>query len=325
MVFSGTPLAATDIWTAALLFYNAPGYFAEGNSANVPVEELELCFRNAIERRCGTVNTRKKVAGFVIAFVAHAVYARRKFRGKLALFAVVPFLQSLVHRGATVAPHARWALKVFDDALSLGIPLSHPVVLNVVRRGESGPKTGKLAPMLTLEALRAIDDACGDESLPFGMRLYFALIMALALAALRFGDTKVVYVVWASSSAFCGQSRGLKKKVRPIFTRAAPLSGLQGKTTWASVGEKHWYSCPPLKGGYRALFPHVDACRNVDDNRSASYHVVLRMFRMLRTVLGFENPKWTLHPPVPSSPLVPTSLAGVRRTDERWGTGPLGP
>ena len=324
IVFSPPPTATTDIWQAALLFYNAPGFFAEAMGAGIPTDELELCFRNAIERRCGTVNTRRKVAGFVSAFVAFAAGLQRKFYGKLALFAVVPFLTSLAHRGRSVPPLARWALKVFDEALSLELPLSHPAVLNAVRKGDMGPKQPKQAPMLPLELLRAIDDACRDESRPYGLRLYSALFMVMTMASLRFGDTKVVFFVWVSETALCGHSRDLKKKGRPIFTWAAPLAGVQGMSCWARIVEQFWFSNPPLKGGYRALFPLVDTEWKVKNDQAASYHVVLRMFRCLCTTLGFKDPKWTLHSPRAFFPTCANQLGWSeedRRKIGHWAPG----
>ena len=157
------------------------------------------------------------------------------------------------------------------------------------------PVPPKQAPMLTLGLLRAIDNACANDSLPFGLRLYAAIFMVVAMASLRFGDTKVAYALWATDTALCRRPRDLKQKGGPIFVWASPLNGLQGNSAWASVLGGFWSKQPPLKGGRRAFSPFVDSNWVVNEGRAAGYNVAIRMFRVLRATLGFGNTIWTLH------------------------------
>ena len=153
VVFSSPPAKTVDVWVTAQLFASCPGFFSYGLDSNTPVTLIETCFRLAISKRCSTVNTQRKVAGFVSAFVAFACAQNSPFFGRAAVFALTLYLETLIARGPSAPSPARWSIKVFDEILGLDIPIGHPAVLAIIARANANPSAPKQAPMLVLALL----------------------------------------------------------------------------------------------------------------------------------------------------------------------------
>ena len=116
---------------------------------------------------------------------------------------------------------------VYNEILSLCLPLIHPAVLAEVKKREAidgeeppPPKELKQAPMMELALIFTLEAASVSRQRPWGLRVY-------AATSLRFADTKVVYTVWRPGTAICGRSLGLKKKPSPIITWPTPKTGFK--------------------------------------------------------------------------------------------------
>ena len=141
-------------WQAALLFRDAPGFFRYAERCRVEPGVLEACFRPAIGKRCATSKPQALASGFVSAFVLFAVEKQAQYYGVDTLFVLVEFFTKLRLRGPTVPGVARWALKVYEEILSLVLPLYRPAVAAVTSRDRSAvPKPVKQAPMLDFQLI----------------------------------------------------------------------------------------------------------------------------------------------------------------------------
>ena len=134
---------------------------------------LEAFFRTAIGKRCGALKPQVKAAGFVSAFVMYAVDRQSPHFGGGSLFALTEFLTKLGERGPTVPGVARWALKVFEEVLSLVLPSQHPAVVAASVRYRLGiPRPAKHAPMLDMCPILDLETLTMDIGRPIGMRFY---------------------------------------------------------------------------------------------------------------------------------------------------------
>ena len=220
------PTSTSDVWVAAQLFYHCAGWFNWASAARFSWGLLEQWFRASIARRCSTHLTRNKVTGIVSSFVDCANIRKSPFRGREAVFILSPFLPPLYALCRAESIPARWELKVLCEILPLELPLFHPAVMAIVAKGDLNPIPQKQAPISPIEAIRALDLASGDRSLPRGVRVYASVYILMVLAPLRFSDTNVVIRVWATETASGGRSRVRKRRVRPIIVRAAPTGGI---------------------------------------------------------------------------------------------------
>ena len=295
-IFSPPLKKLTCVWQTAKLFRGAPGFFRYAEWCRVGTELLEACFRLAIGKRCVTNKTQLKAAGFVSAFVLFAVDKQHHFYGFEALFALILYFSGLKNRGVSVPGAARWALKVYDEILSLNLPLQHPAIVAVTSRDRSGvPKVVKQAPMLDFQLIIDLERVALDGGCPMGMRFYASAYLLMVFASLRFSDCRAVYEIWESETAICGRSIDLKLKRMPIITWATPKRGIHSEGKWAAPLFRVWKQCPPLKGGHHALSRHSTDSWEVDISRKPNYYVVQKLFKKLCEHLGYEDPKWTLH------------------------------
>ena len=219
---------------------------------------------------------------------------------------------------------ARWALKVFDGILALELPLRHPAVMAQVSKGALNPTPRKQAPPLPIELLQALGRVTGDKAIPFGFRLYASLYILMALASLRFSDTRVVFHVWVTETAFCGRSRDLKRKGRPIIAWASPIAGLNNNPTWARNIMRSWNNDHPAHPAHRSLYPSVAEQWKVGRASADSFSLALRMFRGICVKLGVENPKWALRTASAWPPPCANQLGWSeeeRRKHGHWATG----
>ena len=117
------------------IFRLIPGFYAYGDDSGAPIDVSENVLRAAIEKRFATVETQRTIASLTSAFAASAVSDKLPSFGRSAVFAITSFLKTLPVRGKSVPRLARWALKVFDGALRLELPLNHPAAVLVVGEG----------------------------------------------------------------------------------------------------------------------------------------------------------------------------------------------
>ena len=217
-------------WQAALLFRDAPGFFRYAERCRVEPGVLEACFRPAIGKRCATSKPQALASGFVSAFVLFAVEKQAQYYGVDTLFVLVEFFTKLRLRGPTVPGVARWALKVYEEILSLVLPLYRPAVAAVTSRDRSAvPKPVKQAPMLDFQLILDLERLAVNDGMPMGMRFCASAYMLMVFAPLRFSDFKAVFELWTSDTAICGRSIDSKLKRRPIITRSTPLVGIESK------------------------------------------------------------------------------------------------
>ena len=294
IVFERPPVKTVDVWQAAQLFAACPGFFFYGSAAALPLTTVETCFRLALSKRCSTANTQRKVAGFASAFVSFANATQAPFVGRAAVFFLSAFLESLVVRGTSVPSLARWSIKVFGEILGLDIPIGHPAVTAVIAKANANPRPPKQGPMLELGRLLGLGKVASDKGKPTGMRMVAAGYLLMALASLRFSDTKAIFEFRKNETALRGRPRDLKRRGRPIIMWATPRTGFTGSHSWASVLLRSWQNDPPLTNGHRALFPFIGEEWAVHSERAASYNLVLKLFRRTCAQLGFEKPKWAL-------------------------------
>ena len=72
-------------------------------------------------------------------------------------------------RGFSVPSKARYALKVFDEALNLLLPLNRPGMIDMTRRRRI--RTIKLAPPAPVDFVIALEQLTINKEVPYGMRL----------------------------------------------------------------------------------------------------------------------------------------------------------
>ena len=97
------------------------------------------------------------------------------------------FLTKLRERGASAPGVARWALKVYEEIISIALPLLRPAVVAVASRDRYGaPRPAKQAPMLELKVIMDIERAALDTGNPIGMRFYASAYLLMVFASLRF-------------------------------------------------------------------------------------------------------------------------------------------
>ena len=282
-------------WQTALLFRDSPGFFRWAEHCKVSTDTLAAMFHIAIGKRCGAENSRVKVAGFVSTYVMFAAQRQALFYGEGALFSLIEFLTLLKRRGVSVPGMAKWALRVFDEILSLNLPLDHPAIVVLTTRDRSGvPKQVKQAPMLELQLILDLEKLTVDRERPFGMRFYASAYLLMVFASLRFSDVKAIFDIWRSGTAICGRSIDRKLRSRPIITWATPSQGFITNGKWTDPLFSMWEKYPPLKGGHHALYRFSDDSWEIDPTRRPPYFAVLKMFKKLCEFLGYKNPKWTL-------------------------------
>ena len=162
----------TCVWQTAKLFRGAPGFFRYAEWCSVGTELPGTCFRLAMGRRCAANKTQLRAAGFVSAFVMFAVGKQRHFFGFEALFALILYFTGLGDRGVSVPGAASWALKVYDEILSLNLPLQHPAIVAVTSRDRPvAPKIAKQAPMLDFQLIVDLERVAMDGGVPHGYEI----------------------------------------------------------------------------------------------------------------------------------------------------------
>ena len=181
---------------------------------------------------------------------------------------------------------------MFGDIFRLDIPIGHPAVLAVFSRARENPRPPKHAPILDIELFLAPEKLAADKGKPNGVRLIDAGYLLMVLASPRFSDTKVIFEFWENETALRGHSRDLRRRGRPVIFRDTPRGALSGSHAWASVLLRSRTNHPPGVNGHRALFPVVDDDWKVHAEKTASYNLVLNLFRRTCVELGFSNPKW---------------------------------
>ena len=285
-------------WETALLFRDAPGFFRYAEVCKVEPDALEACFRTAVGKRCVTLKSQVKAAGFVSAFVFYAVAKSppQSFFGAECLFVMVEFLTKLKERGPSAPGMAKWAFKVYEEILGLVFPLQHPAIVAVSGREKSGiPPLAKRAPMLEMGLILDLERIATYNGSPVGMRFYASAYLLMVFASLRFSDCKAIIELWTTETAVCGRSIDLKLKTRPIITWATPIGGIRAEGKWAEPLFKVWKRHPPMEGGRHSLFRFSDDTWSIDVTRRPHYYTVLKMFRKLCEYMGYEKPIWTLH------------------------------
>lgn len=146
--FPTAPTISPDVWEVSLLFRWAPGLFAVAENANIPMGELEQSVRSSATKRFGAEKSQRHVAKTSSVFSAYAEQTKAPFIGEAALFSVMSFLTACRRRGPSVPKNVRWALKVFNEILTLALPLQHPWSIAATRtpRAIALPKPTKTAP-----------------------------------------------------------------------------------------------------------------------------------------------------------------------------------
>ena len=331
VVFQKGDLQTNDVWQTALLFWHGPGLFRTAEAAGIEIEDLELCFRTSMSKRCATEKTQRDVAKTVSAYVSFANQMKAPFFGEAALFSVIQFLTASRRRGPSIPKNVRWALKVYNEILSIGLPLTHPGVLAATKTpvGGSLPKPTKRAPLLELPFIKALENMAADESIVRGKRTYAATYLLMCLASLRFADTKVVFHLWLSKTAVCGVSLDLKLHSRPIIEWATPITALGASNGhWADTFIQLWGSDPPKPGGSRSLFYHVDKNRNLHPTKRAPSALVIKSMRTIAAEIGFSDIKLTTHSARNFFPTCSAQLGWSeenRRTVGHWAEGSVMP
>ena len=133
-VFSKGFTAPTDPWEVALLFRDSLGFFRYGQECGLGFEAMRQCFRSAISKRCSVKKSRGSVAWFVSSFVVFASENRMPFIGQHAVFCISAWLRSIRPRGPSVPKTGRYPLNVYNEILSLELPLNHPAVLAEIKK-----------------------------------------------------------------------------------------------------------------------------------------------------------------------------------------------
>ena len=116
----------------------------------------------------------------------------------------------------------------------------------------------------------------------------------LAYTSLRYGDTRLVHVLWLSDTAFCGISVNNKDKSGLMMNWATPLIGLRPKSKWYDPIIRFWPMVKPNGGKFAALFPHVLHGRNIDYSRAEARGVVQEKLDVIAKELGFTA-RFKLH------------------------------
>ena len=90
-------------------------------------------------------------------------------------------------RGPSAPGVARWEIKVYDEILSLNMPLRHPAVVAVTSRDRSGvPMPVKQAPILDFQLIVDLERVAMDSGSPMGMRFYASAYLLMVFASPRF-------------------------------------------------------------------------------------------------------------------------------------------
>ena len=165
---------------------------------------------------------------------------------------------------------------MFDEALGLELPLSHPAVVTVLGKGNRTGIPAKHAPLLSMPLIIMFEEVACDTTAPYGMRYFDSAFFLMIMASLRFSDTKVVCGLWLTETAICGRSRDLKRKGRPISHWAAPSSGIHSDGKWLLPLMKMRNAMSPVEQGHRAIFFHSDTQWNVELTKFASYYLAIR-------------------------------------------------
>ena len=135
---------------------------------------------------------------------------------------------------------------------------------------------------MELVQLRGLEKLAGDKAGPLGIQHVADGFLLMALASLRFPDTRAIFELWKNDTASRGRSRVSKRRGRPIIFRATPRNGSAGPKAWVAVFLRSWANGPRMKGGRCALFPFIDDDRGMHTDRAASCNAVLPMSENLR-------------------------------------------
>ena len=242
-------MKTVDVWATAQLFAACPGFSRYGSDADLPLEEIGKCSRLAVSKRRSTVDARRKVAGFAIAYVSFSNDARAPLVVRADVFSLATYMDSLIVRGNSAPALSRWSAKVPDGILGLDIPIGHPAVLAVVARAGTCPRAPKQAPMLQSDVILALDCVATDKAKPTGVRLVAAGYLLMALASLRFSGAMAVFEFRKNETASRGRSRDPKSRGRPIILRATRRVDFANSNAWADVLLKSWTNDLPGKNG----------------------------------------------------------------------------
>ena len=224
-----------------------------------------------------------------------AVERKAHFFGEESLFALVEFLTKLRERGPTATGVARWALKVYEEILSLALPLQHPAAVAVSAKTTTGaPRLVKHAPMLDMQFVLDLEALAVDTGRPLGMRFYASAYLLMVFASLRFSDCKAFFEIWTTETAVCGRPIDLKLRTRPVITWATPIGGINSKGKWIEPLLTFWRKQLPFAGGHHSIFRQSDDHWAIDVSLRPPYYAVSKMFKKMCEHMGYANPVWAL-------------------------------
>ena len=124
-----------DPFTVSLYFANGSVVFDVCADAGYDESELRTFVLRALSNRCRTERTLRSMATLVAEFVlfAHSCDPPKPFYGMEPLITITSWLSSIADRGFSTPPRARYALRIYDEALNLLLPLNHPGVIAMAR------------------------------------------------------------------------------------------------------------------------------------------------------------------------------------------------
>ena len=277
-------------YVVAELFSDVSDTFRFCASAAYERKAVVKFITQSLRNRCKTDRTLARITSFIKGFYDFTTSRDPPlpFHGKECLLAVTEWLSMLQIRGDSIPGMGRYALRVFGEALGVVFPIDHPAVRGLACRKTRKTKT---APMLKTEFLFALEKLACDKAAEPSDRLYSALFTLLALASLRFGDTKQTAELRSTGSCITGCGIDQKNKSSEFLSWATPLKGVTGSTAWAEPILKFWESTKPVRGAetLHFLFPHIDGGGRIVGSRAASFGLVQARLTKLELKLGFDK------------------------------------